>query len=371
MSVERLVKLFTELVRIDSPSLSEGDVAQAVARELEAAGCTVRFDDSMAQTGSDIGNLIAELPGTVDATLLLSAHLDTVEPGRGIEPVERDGVIYSAGETVLGADDKAGLAAAIESIRRIAESGAKRPTIRCVFTVGEELGLKGAKALDPDDGRADLCLVLDADGRPGGIVIAAPTHYTFVAEFYGRAAHAGVSPERGVSAIEMAADAVSAMELGRLDETTTANVGSVHGGSATNVVTAEVRLTGECRSLDRERVEQVKERMDSVMRKAADDRCGTVTIDWTLEYVGFVYSDDDPALALLKDAAQAAGLEPHTFRTGGGSDANIFAATGTPTFALGCGMQNVHSHEEHVAIDDLESMTRMIIAVSDRLAREG
>ena len=238
-------------MRIDSPTGHEAACARYCADALLAAGCTIRFDDSASATGSDTGNLIAVLPGSAPGVLGLSAHMDCVDPCCGVEPRVVGGVIDSVGETVLGADDKVGLAAAIEAIRCLAESGEDHPTVKAIFTVQEEIGLHGAKQLTAADAACDLCLVLDADGTPGGIVVGAPTHFTFSAEFTGRAAHAGVQPELGISAIRMAVDAIGRMELGRLDETTTANVGSIHGGGATNVVTASCSLTGECRSLDR------------------------------------------------------------------------------------------------------------------------
>lgn len=365
---DRLLSTFLDLVRIDSPSTREAACAQYCARELESAGCKVRFDDSAERTGSDTGNLIAELPGTSGGVLVLSAHMDVVEPCTGVEPVVRDGLIFSAGDTVLGGDDKAGLASAIEVVRRLAEGGGEYPTIRCVFTVQEEIGLRGAKELSPQDTQADLCLVLDADGAPGGIVTAAPTHYTFRAVLMGRASHAGVAPERGVSAIKIAADAVSRMVLGRLDESTTANVGSVHGGNATNVVPAHVEMTGECRSLDRERVEAVRSHMDAAMREAAAEAGGAVELQWTLEYEGFAIPDDHPTVEVVRLACVDAGVQPKTFRTGGGSDANVIAALGTPTLALSCGMTGVHGTEEEIAVADIESLTRLVEAVARRLA---
>lgn len=364
---ERLLQTFLDLVQIDSPSREESACARYCAGALEAAGCTVRYDESQLRTGSDCGNLIAELPGDAPGTLVLSAHLDTVEPGRGVDPVISDGYVFSAGETVLGADDKAGLAAAIESIRRVAESGASRPTIRCVFTVQEEVGLLGAKALDPSAVRGDICLVLDADGSPGGIVIAAPTHYTFKARFEGRAAHAGVAPERGISAIGIAADAVTRLPFGRLDEKTTANVGTIAGGTATNVVAGSAELTGECRSLDAERVEVVRSEMDAAMREAASEHGGSVEIEWTQEYTGFLLEETAPAVSIVSEACRRIGLEPRTMRTGGGSDANIIAALGVPTVALSCGMQGVHSVSEQIALTDLEALTRLCVEVSRHL----
>lgn len=368
MSDARLLETFLELVRIYSPSGREAEVAERCAAMLADAGCSVRFDESAATTGSNVGNLIAELPGTAPGVLALSAHFDVVEPSEGVEPVIRDGLILSAGDTVLGSDDRAGLATAIEAVRRLAADPAPRPTIRVLFTVQEEVGLVGAKALDAADAACDLCLVLDADGTPGGIVVGAPWHHTFTAVFTGRAAHAGVSPEQGISAVRIAADAVTRMELARLDETTTANIGSIKGGAATNVVPARCDLTGECRSLVAERAEVVRSAMDAAMRGAAEAAGGSVDVVWKLEYEGFLYPDEDPRVALVADACRDVGLEPRTFRTGGGSDANVLSGLGVTTLALSCGMTGVHGTSEQIAVEDLNSLTRLIVAVARRIA---
>lgn len=368
MSNGRLLETFLDLVRIESPSGFEAAAADYCRRELETAGCRVWFDGAAEPTGSDTGNLIGELPGTVPGVLALSAHLDVVEPCRDIRPVITDGVIHSTGPTVLSADDRVGLAAAIETVRRVAERGEPHPTIRILFTVQEEVGLHGAKQLRATDVACDLCVVLDADGTPGGIVVGAPTHYTFCAEFHGRASHAGVAPEQGISAITMAANAIAAMELGRLDDHTTANVGSIRGGRATNVVTARCDITGECRSLDRDRVESVRSAMDEAMRVSAEKAGGTVDLAWHLEYEGFECSQDSQGIELVSAAIRDAGREPSTYRTGGGSDANVLAAMGVPTLALACGMTGVHGTDEQITVDDLQVLTRICEAVVRRMA---
>jgi len=364
---ERLLGTFLELVGVDSPSGSERLCAEYCERALIDAGCAVSYDDSAAATGSDTGNLVAELKGTADGVLVLSAHLDCVEPCRGVEVEVRDGVAFSVGDTVLGADDKAGLAAAIECVRRLAEGEGPHPTVRCVFTVQEELGLIGAKHLSADIAAGDLCLVLDAAGRPGGIVVGAPTHYTFSAEYTGRAAHAGVEPQAGLSAVKMAGEAIVRLPIGRLDDVTTANVGTVSGGTATNVIAARARLTGECRSQDRVRVEELKAEMDGIMREVAAQQGGAVEIEWNLEYEGFRLEEDAGAVAVVADACRQVGLEPSTFTTGGGSDANIIASFGVPTVALSCGMEGVHSTSEQLAVADLERLAALCVAVAQRL----
>jgi tripeptide aminopeptidase len=370
MSEARLLATFLDLVRIDSPTGSEAACAQYCARRLEALGFDVRFDHSAEQTGSDVGNLIAELAGTSPKVLAFSAHLDCVEPCRGVQPLVENGVISSAGETVLGADDKAGIAAILEACERLVESDEPRASLKVLLTVQEEAGLIGAKHLADDAAACDLCLVLDAEGPPGGIVVGAPTHCTFIAEFVGRAAHAGVSPEKGVSAINMAADAIGRMRLGRLDESTTANIGAISGGSVTNVIAARCEVRGECRSHDSEVVEALREEMDGAMHDAAISAGGTVDVRWTREYEGFSSTEDDPHVQTVMRACEAVGLVPLTYRTGGGSDANILAAKGVPVLAIACGMQAVHSTDEHVAIADIESATAVCVAVAIGMARE-
>lgn len=365
---ERLLETFLDLVRIYSPSGSEAQCAKYCEEALKVAGCVVWYDDSAVATGSNTGNLIAELAGTLPGTLILSAHLDVVEPCEGVEPRIIDGRVFSVGETVLGGDDKAGLAAAIECVRRLVESGVPHPTVKCVFTVKEEVGLVGAKQLDASEVAGDLCLVLDAAGSPGGMVVAAPTQYTFEAKFIGRAAHAGVEPEKGISAISMAARAVCDMPTGRIDEATTANVGAFESTGPTNVVAVGARLTGECRSLHRDRVEDLRSRMDTVLKGAAETFGGTVEVAWNLEYEGFALSPGDPALGIVSDACRAIGLEPVEFPTGGGSDANVIAALGVPTLALSCGMSGVHGSHEEIAVADIEALTALCVAVARRLA---
>ncbi len=366
MSTERLLAAFLDLVRIDSPSGREAALARHCIGELTALGFTARTDATAALTGSDTGNVIADLPGAAPGapTILLSAHLDCVQPCEGVVPEVRDGSVFSRGETVLGADDKAGIAAIVEGVRRVIEDGAPRGNLRVVLTVGEEVGLKGAKVLDPAvAGDVDLCLVLDADGDPGGIVVGAPTHDTFVATFHGLAAHAGVAPEQGRSALVMAARAIAAMPSGRLDDRTTANVGSIEGGSATNVVPARVTLTGECRSLDPARVDEVSSAMEQAMREAARAGGGTVDVRWTREYHAFSTDPEGPELALVSAACADVGLEPRLRTSGGGSDGNVFAAAGAPTLVLSCGMRALHSTDEHISVVDLESLAALVRAV--------
>lgn len=358
---------FLDLVRISSPTGRERQVAEYIADALSSIGCSVRYDDSTEDTGADVGNLIVRLAGTAPGPVVaFSAHMDCVQPCEGIEPVVEGGYVRSAGPTVLGGDDKVGLAAIIETLRRLTQSGAPRPDVLALLTVSEEQGLLGAKALSATDARADVCLVLDADGPVGGIVTAAPTHYTFSATFRGRASHAGVEPEKGISAIAMAAAAIERMELGRLDGSTTANIGVISGGSATNVVAPECTVTGECRSLDPERVEVVRGSMDTAIRQAAEEAGGEVDVAWKLEYRGFTVAEGSDALTLVEQACADIGVVPRPFATGGGSDGNVLSALGIPTLVLASGMSKVHSTSEEIEIVQLERLTDLLVAVVRR-----
>jgi len=363
----RVLDTFLEAVRIDSPSGEEAAFAQWCAERLREVGCTVRFDETGPASGSDSGNLIAEFPGDAEGTVVvLCAHLDTVMPGRGIRPVVADGVVRSSGDTILASDDKAGVAAIIEALRRVRESGAVTALARVILTTGEEMGLQGAKAISPNDCAGDVCLVLDAHGAVGGIVGAAPTQYTFRAEFTGVPAHAGVEPEKGRSALIMAAKAVCAMRLGRLDAATTANVGEIRGGTATNVITASCVMRGECRSLDPQAAESVRLEMDAAMHAAALEGGGTVQVEWNLEYEGFRFPPDDPSVELVAGAVRSIGMTPSVFETGGGSDANVLTAKGLPSIVLSCGMTDVHGTGESIEVADLVSLVDLLVTVLAR-----
>jgi tripeptide aminopeptidase len=404
MNAERLLATFLELVRIDSPSLKEADVAAYCKQALEQAGCTVRIDDSAPRTGSNTGNLIAILSarGTEGdgasganepSRWYFSAHMDTVSPGEGIEPVITDGIITSAGETVLGGDDKVGVAAILELVRTLAEEDQPHPEIGVLLSVGEEIGLRGAQAMDATDFDGEPCFVLDANGKPGTVIIGAPYHYLFTATFSGKAAHAGIEPEKGVSAIALASKAILAMELGRLDEHTTANVGIISGGHAFNIVPDHCVVTGEFRAMDKQRADEVKAQLSSAIDAAVASvaagtafepprprrgqggsngtggvdnaaGAGSVTVEWEEEYPGFEASEDSPLVQLVLEQARALGLPTSAVTSGGGSDANIFSGKGLRPLVLGTGMTDVHGPGESLAIEDMTNLARLCISIA-------
>lgn len=368
MNPTRLLDLFCDIVRIESPSRHEAAMAARCADELRSLGFFVRFDDSAAQTESDTGNLIAHLPGTAPGHIVLSAHMDTVRPCAGIEPVVKDGVVRSAGDTILSADDKAGVAAILEGVRSVVEEGVARPDVTVLFTTCEELHLLGSGALAEDELPAGApCYVLDADGAPGTVVTGAPCHWGLEASFAGRASHAGVVPEEGISAICMAAAAIEAMPLGRIDEATTGNIGVISGGRETNVVPDSCTLAGECRSLYTDRVEAQKAAMTAALEQAAARFGGSVDVTWTKSYDAVLYDEDDPVVQAAARAARAAGLEPRFRHDGGGADANILAARGVRAVTLGVGMTAFHSPDEHISVADLEGTARLV----ESLVKEG
>jgi tripeptide aminopeptidase len=365
----RVLDTFLELVSLDSPSRFEGAFARRCAELFAMAGCVVQTDDTASLTGSDTGNLIVTLPGTAPGRVYVSAHMDTVEPGRGIVPVVQDGVIRSAGDTVLGGDDKSGIAAILEAVRVLAASHEPYPEVKALLTVQEEQGLVGAFALDSSQFDGEPCFVLDAAGAPGTVVVGAPYQHSFTATFVGRAAHAGVSPEKGVSAIAAAAAAVAALSIGRIDDETTANVGTITGGTANNIVAERCVVTGECRSHDPVRLHEVHARIDAAMSEQAARLGASATVEWVENYEGFRLQEDDPIVAAALAAAASVGLEPRAEVTGGGADTNVFSQRGLCAISLGTGMSAIHSTEEFLAVKDLEALAAFLVALVRRFAR--
>lgn len=370
MNSQRILDNFLKLVQIDSPSCHEKAVAQELLKQLTDLGCEAYIDDTADQTGSDTGNVIAHLKGTAPGELLLSSHMDTVSPCCSIKPVVgEDGVIRSESDTILGADDKSGVAAIIEALTSLVESGEPYPSITVTFTVQEEVGLCGAKVLEEKlFEKNPITLVLDGEERPGGICIGAPFHYTFKAHCVGKSAHAGVAPEKGVSAIGIASQAIASFAYGRIDEETTANIGTISGGRAGNIVAPECLIEGECRSLNRDKLEATRHAIQETFERAALEMGGQVEIEWDLEYHGYHLQEDDEVVQLLKEAAHECGLTPHTSVSGGGSDANVLAGKGARSVVLGTGMTNFHTTTECIRVEDLENSARFVEAIARKIA---
>jgi tripeptide aminopeptidase len=351
---DRLVSTFLELVQIDSPSGQEEEIAQHLVAELNRLDVSVVRDE----TGNVIGRLAGE-----GAPILLSAHIDTVEPGRGVKPVITDGMITSDGTTILGADDKSGLAVILEVLQVLVEQNSPHPPLEVALTMSEETGLKGAKGLDFNRLRAKEGIVLDSGGPIGTIVVSAPSQDKIRAVVHGKTAHAGVEPEKGINAIVVTAEAIAAMPLGRIDEETTANIGRIQGGTATNIVPGRVEMAGEARSHDERKLEAQVRAMTEALKEAARRHRATVEIDVDRSYSTFQLSEEDGIVRRAVAAAKTLGLTPALVPSGGGSDANIFNAGGIATINVSTGMEKVHTTEERIAVDDLVKSAEFLLAI--------
>jgi len=355
-SRERLTQLFLALTRIPSPSRQEREVADAVVAILASSGVTCHEDQTAAAINGTTGNIWCTVRGEGTLPwLALGAHLDTVEPTDAIEPVLEDGVFRNSRQTILGADDKVALAALIHATELLQGAGIAFPTYELFFTVCEEQGLVGAKHMG-DVLASPYAVVFDSCGPVGGITHKAPSQNAIYAAFRGQAAHAGVEPERGRSAIHGAAKAIAAMQLGRLDEETSANIGVIHGGVASTIVPECCEIRGECRSHDDEKLARVAAAMVEALQEGATHAGVDVDISLSHEYRAFALTGRSPVVRLSKAAITALGLEPRMQTGGGGSDANILNARGLPTVNLDAGMMQVHSAEEYVTLDDLERL---------------
>ncbi|MCL2339480.1 MAG: M20/M25/M40 family metallo-hydrolase [Actinomycetia bacterium] len=365
LDAERLLASFLELIQIDSPSLSEGALAQHCQQIFTELGMTTQIDTAGTAVGGNTGNLIATLPATAGRSdrLYFSAHLDTVEPGRNIQPQVKDGVIRAVSPTILGGDDKVGIAAILEALRTILAAGASHPEIVVMLTICEELGLRGAAAMDGSDFHGELCFVLDAGGAPGTVIIGAPEQMEYSAHFIGKASHAGVAPAAGISAIALAARAITQLPLGQLDNETTANVGTIQGGSANNVVPDSCRITGEYRSLNAQRFAELQGQIQKILEDAVAGSGGRVETEFHRIYPGFKLEVSDSEVQWFLTLATSLGLTGNACYTGGGSDANIFAGHGLKPLVLGAGMTDVHSLDESLAVQDMVDLTRLVIAI--------
>jgi tripeptide aminopeptidase len=354
---DRLLNTFLDLVRIDNPSGEEAAIAAHVRGLLEALGLTVETDH--------LHNLLARVPGEGEP-LLLNAHMDSVAPCRGVRPIVADGFVRSSGDTVLGADDLAGVAAIIEGIRTTLERGGPHRAAEILFTVQEEIGLGGATAFDTRLLTAREGFTLDAGGDFGGITIGAPSQDSLHIVVSGRAAHAGVAPEQGINAIVVAAHAVSHMPLGRIDAETTANIGIIKGGEATNIVPPQVELWGEARSHDQDKLVGQVKAMVAALEDAAREFGASVRIEVTHKYDTYRLTEDLPIVQQAAQALRAMGVEPRYEISGGGSDVNVFAQRGLSMANLSVGYRAIHSTDEYIAVADLNRAAEIVARLLDR-----
>jgi tripeptide aminopeptidase len=367
-----VVALFTELAAIPSPPGSEREVADRVGSYLEGLGLEVTEDDAGSRIDSTAGNLLARLPPTAPnggTPIFLCAHLDTVQPTGPLEPVVDDGVIRNAGGTILGADNKAAVAAMLEAARLILSENRPHAGIELLFTPKEEVGLQGAKAFDPERLEATLGFVYDHAAPVGEVMLGAPHARALEVTMRGRAAHAGMAPEEGRSAIAAAARAIADFRLGRLDDETTASVGLIQGGTAKNIVPDRCTFSIDVRSHDERKLSDlVQEMLETITFAASLEQCeAETTVDES--YRGYRFSRGDLPVRLAADALTRAGIEPVYGLGGGGADANVFNERGIPCLNLANGMTAIHTPDEHIAVADLERMVEVTLALAD-VARE-
>ena len=363
----RLHETFTALCRIESPSRRERGCADAVNAQLRELGLEVSEDDAGAAIGGDCGNLLTRIPGSGEHSILFCAHLDTVPVAAPIEPVIRDGGWENANEAILGADNKAAVAALLVLAQRLAQS-TPAVSVELLFTVGEELALAGAKEFEVGVLRSKIGFAFDSASPLGGVVVASPTHYRLAAQLHGVAAHAGVRPENGRSAILAAARAIANMRLGRIDSESTANIGTIEGGSAANIVPDSCALVGEARSLDADRAEQLASEIAGCLADAANDPECECDLDVTIErqFEGYRVRPSSAEVALAFGALRDCGHEPSPIASGGGSDVNVLRAAGLAMLNISNGTERNHEPTERVATAALEAILDVAIALVER-----
>jgi len=363
-----VARLFVRLCEIPSPSGSEGAMADAVLLELARLGAEVTQDDAAtALPHAGCNNIVARFAPTTEGTpIMFCAHLDTVPLLGPIEVVREGEWLTNRHDAILGGDDKAAVAVMLHAMERVVHEGIPHAGIELVFTPCEEVGLKGAAHFDTSVLRAAFGFVYDHTGDLGGIVTSAPTHKEMAATFRGVAAHAGIQPEQGRSAITAAARAIAAMPLGRIDAATTANIGTIDGGSATNVVAEECRITAECRSRDLEALDrQVSAMLDALAWAGTECECD---VEMTVRdhFTGYALDPDAPQVVMAAQALEDCGIEPRHVASGGGSDVNAFMLNGFPSVNLCNAMVDVHTPDERIRIADVERMVDVTLAIIAR-----
>jgi tripeptide aminopeptidase len=370
---ERIKNLLIELIKIDSLSRQEHDVAMRLKREMEDLGAAVAIDDAGQRVGGNVGNLIASFTGSAPSArpLLLSAHMDTVVPGEGIVPILEGDILRTDGRTVLGGDDKSGVAIICEAMRILQEQNLPHGDIDVVFTICEESGLVGAKCLDTGRLRARTGLVLDSDSV-GFLFTRGPGANRLEFRVHGLEAHAGVCPERGISAIQVAAEGIAQMKLGRIDHETTANIGVIEGGMAVNIVPNSVLLKGEARSHHPEKLEQQTRHMLGCLEEAAarhtlelDGKKIQARVEGRIErdYDRMNVPENAPIVQLVYAAGKNLNLDVKTQATGGGCDANVFNQKGLEVANLGTGMRDIHTVKEWLDLKDLYLCAEIIVEI--------
>jgi len=360
--IPKIADEFMKLVLIDNESLKEREMADYISTRLKNMGYEPWEDQSGEKAGGNAGNIICLIPGdkSLDSVMFL-AHMDSVYPCVSKVPVIRDGYIYSKGDTVLGSDDLSGVAAMLNLADNLRELKKARGDVWLVFTIAEEIGLVGARHLDISTVKADFAYVLDSGDDIGKATVSAPSHNTFKAIIRGKAAHAGMEPENGVSAIVAASKAIADMNIGRIDSETTANIGTIEGGRALNIVCDEVVVCGEVRSRNLDKLLKYSDDIISKFKIHAENMGAKADVTMEREYNSFSVSDDEPMLIKYKKALAEIGIDYIEEHSGGGSDTNVIFNKGIKALTISCGMEKVHSTDERISINNLEILEKLML----------
>lgn len=361
---ERLVETFMEYVKIDSETNNEKAIGERIISDLKALGFEAEFDDAGKKIGSNGNNIYCFIPGDIDKEpILFSAHMDTVTPGVGIEPYIDGNYIKSKGDTILGADDKSGIVAILEALRVIKENNLNHRPIELMFSIAEEGGLNGVKNFDMSKLKSRKGVVLDSSNCAGHIVTSAPGQTRIFAKIKGKASHAGSEPENGISAIMVAADAIKNMKLLRIDEETTANIGTFKAVGPTNIVSPLAEIVAEARSRSNEKLEVQTQHMVDCLKKSCQEFGAQLEYEIEECYNSFVIDENDELVEMISNICENLGLEVKKIPTGGGSDANIYNKNGIKAINIGTGMEFAHSLDERLSIKDFLDVTKVVIEV--------
>ncbi len=361
---QRIIDNFITMVEIASVSGQEGNIRDYLIYEFARRGLQAQEDQAGDLLNGESGNLWVKIPGVIEAeAILFAAHMDTVEPGEGIKACLADGVIRSKSNTILGSDDKAAVAAIIEAVDVLRENKIPHGPLELLFTVSEEQGLKGAKNFDFSRLSAAMAYVLDAGGEPGTIIIQSPCQNEIEYKAYGKPAHAGINPEKGINAIQAAAMALARMPCGRIEQDTTCNLGIIEGGTARNIVADYCHVKGEARSLTRSRLDDITEQLKNTFIDEVESQGARAEVDVKFLYPEIKLSSQDRVVKAAVRAMESIGLVPRLESTGGGSDASIIHGQGIPCANLGIGMSNVHTCEEYIKVADLLKDAEIVLSI--------
>jgi len=373
--MERIVEEFLELVKISSPSGGEREMADVLKKKLTELGLSVTEDDAGSKIGGNAGNLIARLPATKGmeeaACVLFSGHMDRVPDGDGIEPIfTEDGRLVTDGSTILAADDLAGVCAILDGLKRVTESGKPHGEVEIVFTVSEELSLRGSRNMDFSKIKAKHGYCMDSSGRIGRVITGAPAIDRLHVKVHGKSSHAGASPEKGIDAIKAAAKFLAGVREGRLDAESTSNFGIVRAGKATNVICELAEITGEARSYDMEKLHNYEAYAADYLQECMEGTGATAEFRVEVNHGSFLVAHTDPTVTLAVKALEAIGVVPNAENGGGGMDANLMNDAGIAVVGIATGYQKNHTHQEELYVGDMVKAGELVEQLIVEWSRE-